>query len=266
VKPLAAVLLAATALALPERWLHNARERTAEGRARWEQGDFPAAARALDQALELGGEQAALQFNAGSGHLAAGTPGLAVPLLQRAADAAALAPAGSPAAAVRPDALYNLGNAHLAAGDPQAAADAFRACLRLAPGHQPAKHNLELALQQAGQPSPQQAPGGQGEPQPADGETRPQGGGGANQGGEGEGQPEGAQTRPQGEGGSSAPPRSERSARSPRLPRFDPQEDMSAEQAANLLEAVENLEREQRRAQADEERRQRARRSTEKDW
>ena len=51
-----------------------------------------------------------------------------------------------------------------------------------------------------------------------------------------------------------------------RLPNFDPQEDMSAEQAANLLEAVENLEREQRRAQAEEERRQRARTATEKDW
>jgi Ca-activated chloride channel family protein len=266
VKPIAAALLAATALAVPERWLHNARERTAEGRARWEQGDFPAAARALDQALELGGEEAALQFNAGSGHLAAGTPGLALPLLQRAADAAALAPAGSPAAAMRPDALYNLGNAHLAAGDPQAAADAYRACLRQEPGHQPAKHNLELALQQAGQPSPQQAPGEQGEPRPGDTETQPQGEGGDGPREDGQGQPEGARPPPEGDGGAGPPPRPERSKRSPRLPRFDPQEDMSAEQAANLLEAVENLEREQRRAQADEERRQRARRSTEKDW
>lgn len=254
---LAAGLLAASALAMPEAWLHNARERTGEGRAAWQRGDHAAAARAFDQALELGGEEAALPFNAGTGHLAAGTPGAALPLLQRAADAGAAAPAGSAAAALRPDALYNLGNAHLAAGDAQAAADAYRACLRLAPDHLPAKHNLELALKRNEQPSPQQSPDGQGDPREGDRQPQPQSGEG-----DGRGQPP-----PQpGEQPGGAPQQQPPPPRSSRLPNFDPQEDMSADQAANLLEAVENLEREQRRAQAEEERRQRARRSTEKDW
>lgn len=257
-KGLAAGLLAAAALAVPEGWLHNARERTGEGRAAWDRGDYAAAARALDQALELGGEDAALQFNAGTGHLAAGTPGTALPLLQRAADAAAAAAAGSDEAALRPDALYNLGNAHLAAGDAQAAADAYRACLRLAPDHLPAKHNLELALKRdEQQPSPQQSPGGQGDPREGDQQPQPQPGEG-----DGSGQPP-PQPGEQPGGGPQPQPKPPRSSR---LPNFDPQEDMSAEQAANLLEAVENLEREQRRAQAEEERRQRARTATEKDW
>jgi Ca-activated chloride channel family protein len=256
VRALAGALLAATALAVPASWLHNARERTGEGKAAWERGDHQAAARALDQALELDGEEAVLQFNAGSGHLAAGTPGTALPLLQRAADAAAAAPAGSDLAALRPDALYNLGNAHLAAGDAVAAADAYRAGLRLSPGHRPAKHNLELALRQRDQPPPQQQQGGQGDPREGDRQPQP---------GEGDGRADSA-PQPGGEpGGAQQPPR-QTGPRSSRLPRFDPQEDMSAEQAANLLEAVENLEREQRRAQAEEERRQRARNATEKDW
>lgn len=259
-KGLVAGLLAATALAVPQLgvptgWLHNARERTGEGRAAWDRGDYTAAARALDQALELGGEDAALQFNAGTGHLAAGTPGTALPLLQRAADAAGAAPAGSDEAALRPDALYNLGNAHLAAGDAPAAADAYRACLRLAPDHLPAKHNLELALKRNEQPSPQQSPGGQGDPREGDQQPQPQGGEG-----DGRGQPPPQPGEQPGGAPQPEPPRSSR------LPNFDPQEDMSAEQAANLLEAVENLEREQRRAQAEEERRQRARTATEKDW
>ena len=41
---------------------------------------------------------------------------------------------------------------------------------------------------------------------------------------------------------------------------------MSAQQAAALLAAVENLEREQRRQQAEAERQARAKETTEKDW
>ena len=110
----------------------------------------------------------------------------------------------------------------------------------------------------------------QGSPEPGEGESRPGGGDGEEPGGKGgsgsgPNQQGAAQPQtPEPRGGGS--PRQDNSQRSPRLPQFDPQKDMSADQAANLLEAVENLEREQRRAQADEERRQRARRATEKDW
>jgi tetratricopeptide (TPR) repeat protein len=268
----AALVVGAVSLAAPERWLHNPRERTAHALRAWESGDFTAARRALDQAREIGGGDALLSYNAGTGQLAAGAPGAALPLLQQAADD----PAGLPAEqwrSLRPDALYNLGNAYLASDEPQAAADAYRACLRLLPEHQAAKHNLELALRRAtGQPSPfgQQGAGGSGAgpPQPgAGGGQAPQQPAGGGEQASPEATGEGEAGRQGGAGGEGDEPRQgERGgARSPRLPGFAPQQDMSAEQAAALLEAVENLEREQRRQQAEELRR-RARRTTEKDW
>jgi tetratricopeptide (TPR) repeat protein len=269
----AGLLLGLVALSAPERWLHNPRERTARAVEAWQGGDFAAAQRALDQALELAEPDARIEYNAGAGHLAAGTPGAALPLLQRAADR----PAGLEREAwrsLRPDALYNLGNAYLDSGEPQAAADAYRACLRLAPEHQPAKHNLELALRRAaaGSRAPQSGPGGSG----GDGRPQPEAESEGKEGDSGD-QPEpaesggtspGAEGEPGAGGGAEDQAEGPRQggARSPRLPAFAPQRDMSAEQAAALLEAVENLEREQRRAQAEEQQRQRARRATERDW
>ncbi len=251
------VLAAAGALSLPAQWLHNPRERTARAIEEWQRRDYAAADRHLEQALEIEGETPRALFNAGTGKLGAGTPGAALQPLARAAAAAAKDPA---ARSLQPDALYNLGNAYLAAGDATAAAESYRAALRLRPDHRPTKHNLELALRELDkQPPPQQ--------------QEPQGGGG-NQGesgrrdrqpkpGEGE-QGEQQQPRPQQpQPGAQQPSQGQRSQR---LPNFNPQRDMSAEQAAFLLEAVENLEREQRRAQAAEQRRRRAQTVTEKDW
>ena len=250
------VLAAATAFSLPLPWLHNPRERTAKAIDEWQQHDFAAADHDLEQALELDGENARATFNAGTGKLGAGTPGAALPLLTRAATLAASDPAMH---ALRPDALYNLGNAYLASGYAEAAAESYRAALRLRPDHQPAKHNLELALRELDKkPPPQQ--------------QQPQGGGGQGEQGrsqqQNQGGDEGQQKQPQPQQPQPQPGEQQQGQgqRSARLPNFQPQRDMSAEQAAFLLEAVENLEREQRRAQAAEQRRQRARMASEKDW
>jgi tetratricopeptide (TPR) repeat protein len=263
-----ALLLAASAVAVPERWLHNPRERTQHAVAAWRRGDFAAAQQSLQQALELGGEDSRLEYNAGSGHLAAGAPGAAMPLLQRAAER----PLGVSAAdwqSLRPDAFYNLGNAQLAAGEVEAAIEAYRSCLRIAPDHQPAKHNLELALRQLPErPSPPQAGAGGEGGGPAPPDQRGEGGG-EGEAGDGQRQPGSDGEGGEGDQQEEPPPgggeRGQR-GRSPRLPDFDPQQDMSAEQAAALLEAVENLEREQRRAQAEELRMRRARQSGDRDW
>ena len=249
-----AVLAAATALSVPLPWLHNPRERTAKAIDEWQHRDYADADRHLEEALELGGENARALFNAGTGKLGSGAPGAALQPLARAA-----AGKDSAAKALRPDALYNLGNAYLAAGYAAPAAESYRAALRLRPDHHPTKHNLELALralQKQPPPQPQQQPqgGGQGGGQTGGGNQQPK-----QSGDEGQQQPQ----QPQPQSGSNQPGQGQRSAR---LPGFNPQRDMSAEQAAFLLEAVENLEREQRRAQAAEQRRQRARTATEKDW
>ena len=268
--PLAA-LLAASALGwppewpatLPDRWLHNPRERTAKGVEAWQREELAAADRHFEQALELGGDTPRGVFNAGTGKLGAGAPGAALPLLGRAAEAAAKDPA---AQGLQPEALYNLGNAYLAAGDASNAAESYRAALRLQPAHQAAKHNLELALreqqknEQRQQDRQQQNQGGDDQRQ-----DRQAGGGGE---GQQPPQPEPQPAAPQPQQGQpqAGQPQQGQGQRSPRLPGFDPQKDMSAEQAASLLEAVENLEREQRRARAEQQRRQRAKAVTEKDW
>jgi Ca-activated chloride channel family protein len=264
---LVALLVAATAL-LPwpfelrppgwvERLLYNAGERTERGRELYAAGQPDEAVDRLETALRLaGGEEAdvdpRLLYNAGTAGLAAGDERRAVELLERAAGAAEL-----PADLV-PEASYNLGNARLAAGDLDAAVQAYEGALRLAPDHREAKHNLEVALrrreEQRRLPLPNRRDGDGGEgaggesgtgagdvPRPADEPRRD------------EGPPQGPRERQPGPG-------EERGE----LPRFEDQPDMTAEQAAALLAAVENLERRQRQERAAE----RARRQTAqgKDW
>jgi tetratricopeptide (TPR) repeat protein len=258
-----ALVLAATTLGVPARWLHNPRERTARAIEEWKRKDFTAADHHLEEALEAGDENARALYNAGTGKLGAGTPGAALPLLSRAGEAAAREP---DAQGLRPDALYNLGNAYMAAGDLANAVESYRSALRLRPGHAAAKHNLELALRQQQQQQQQQQQPQQGKNQQQQ-QQQQKPGEGDDKGNQGEqpqqpqgGDPKGEQ-QPQGGNQQQKPQQ-----RSSRLPQFDPQKDMSAEQAAALLEAVENLEREQRRAQAAQERLQRAKKATEKDW
>jgi Ca-activated chloride channel family protein len=253
----AGMLLAASWLTLPARvesWLFNPRERTETGREALENGDAETAADALDTAARLAPDDPLAHFNAGTGRLLAERRGAVDELEQ----AATLAPAD-----LLPRALYNLGNAQLAGGDPAAAVEAFKQSLRLAPDQVDAKHNLELALraleqQKSGQNEDQETPDSQ---NPGEQEQSPAEGA--------EDSPDDNQPQPQGEESSGqenreGQPQPDQTQQDSPLPNFEDQPDMTAEQAAAILEAVENLEREQRQEQALE--RLKSRKKGDQDW
>jgi tetratricopeptide (TPR) repeat protein len=241
-----------------ERVLYNSRERTERARESYGKGEAKAAAGQADTALRLRPNEPIAQFNDGTAHLAAGNEKKAIENLERAAKGAG--------PRLAPDAYYNIGNARLAAGDASGAVAAYRETLLREPERQDAKFNLELALRkereqkapvpgkrpgQTGRNDRSQAPapgGKQGEPGDQDqGAPKPGEGPESRQGGA---PPQSPQPRP---GGGDA-----------RLKGFRNQPDMSAGEAAALLNAVENLERQQRREQAEKRARQRA--AQDKDW
>ncbi len=268
---------------LADRLGWNPRERTATGIAALAGDRAGEAAAAFDTAWRLAPDSPVAAFNAGSARLAAGRPD-ALPALEAAARAA-LAAEG--AGTLATDALYNLGNARLAAGDAAGAVEAFTAALRRDGARLDAKHNLELALrrldEQRQQPESTRPPGGEAD------ETQPEGEGDGDTADSGEpgddpGAPrpdDGATSgaaRPQPAPATAAEPsanaspgganRDDAPGPAPRreapLPDFRDQPGMSAEQAAALLAAVENLERQQRLDRARAARRERA--EVEKDW
>lgn len=262
-------------MALPDwvdRYRYNPRERSTAAAEAYRQEDYESAVEAAETALrvapELRGEDGEpiadprLTYNAGTAHLAAGADKEAVKLLEQSAAAAP--------PRLAPDARYNLGNARLAAGDAAGAVEAFKDSLRLRPEDAAAKHNLEVALRRLEEQRRMQAgrqretPGGE---RSGEREESDQGG------------PEDAAERQQQAGPEQQQPDAEQQSAQQRqteeepgddtpeadpLPRFEDQPDMTAEQAAALLQAVENLERRQRQEEAAE----RARRSHrgEKDW
>lgn len=257
-----------------ERWLFNADERTARGLDSLQRQASDEALAAMESALRLEGPQPLAQFNAGTArlHAAEGDPD---PLL------AAAAQAGSGPLAVA--AHYNLGNARMERGDLNEAIAAFEQALRLEPGFHDAKYNLELARhlleqqqdsssddpsqesqegdspeqedeesssdsaeEQSDSESQQQEPGSessQGEPQDepsqddgSRGDERDNEAQGDNAQGDDESSPE--------------PPGQDGRQRQNPLPQFRDLPDMTAEEAAAILEAIENMEREQRRREA----------------
>lgn len=237
-----------------ERWLYNARERTARTLESYRAGKGKEAAAAADSALRLSHGDLLASFNAGTAHLAAGDGGRARELLEKAA--------ASPDPAVATAAAYNLGNARLGSGDAAGAVEAYKRALRLTPGHQNAKHNLELALAEREkeknrlrspkegnkndrpgdkESSPKPSPG-QGSPEPKP-QPSPQGDAGRSPAAPKTPQ-SGQKTGPEGKSGS--PDR----APSQPLPGFRDQPEMSAREAAAVLESVENLERQKRRTEA----------------
>ena len=250
-----------------ERWRFNPRERTARGLDAWSEGRFADADAAFTRALALApgaGDPQAVDplalLNAGTGRLAAGAPDEAAGLLAAAAERAAAAGGGELEIAAR----YNLGNARYAGGDFAAAVEAYRTVLRRQPDNAPAKHNLELALRRLAEQRQPAGGGGAGEGRPDEA------GGKGDQGGGGAGEPEPPAGDPEAAGGEPpVPPEdsAEDPAAAPRpapgerpggggerrerpLPGFADQPDMTAEQAAAILEAVENLERQRRRARS----------------
>jgi Ca-activated chloride channel family protein len=234
---------------LAERLAFSARERTARGLDALGQKHPEAALEPFESALRLAPDLPLAKFNAGTARLEGGDAEGAAPLLEEVARD--VAPGLAPAA------WYNLGNAQLAGGDPGAAIAAYRETLRRRADHADAKHNLELALRALEeQKQRQQQQGEQQQQKKKEEEQKSESSGG----GEQERQPPAGQQQ----NGRQPDPRSGgRQGPSP-LPQFRDQQDMTAEQAAALLQAVENLERQQRRQRALEQAAGRA--PVEKDW
>lgn len=228
-----------------ERLRYNPRAQTgaALGELATAPEDPAAAARAaadLDSAARLAPEDPLVQFNAGTGRLLAGRAAEAEAAFNRAQELA-----GDGAQELLGPALpFNLGNSRFAQGNYPGAIEAYREALRLDPNLGDAKFNLELALRALAPPPPQ--PGQGDEPPP----------------------PEGAQEPPPQGGGQEPPPSPEPGETPPEKaprPEFHEQPELDAQQAQQLLQAVDELEKKERRRQA-EERHKRAPRDTEKDW
>jgi Ca-activated chloride channel family protein len=249
-----------------EKLLFNPSERTERALESFEDGEPAAAGDPLETALRLRGDDPAARYNAGTGRLAAGR-GDAAQLLDSASAAEATGLASR--------ASYNLGNARMAANDLQGAIDAFQNALRRDSTMEDAKFNLELAQkllkeqqqQQDGEDGPpqeneqgdeqgdeqQQDPPQDGDQdqqeqdqqqqqdqeqqeqqdqEPQDGDQDPQ-----------------QQDQEQPQDREQQDPQQQQQKESP-LPQFEDLPDMTAEEAAAILEAIENMEREQRRQQA----------------
>lgn len=257
-----------------ERWLHNPRARTERGLQQLA-ADGPAAAlAAFESAGRIAPDDRRVLFNLGTARLVA-DHGDAVGPLERAVTAAGdgatesdagTAPAGPPFGPRELQrAWYNLGTARLADGDPAGAVAAFEEALRRDPADAGAKFNLELALRRlqedhlrlgspseapegarAGEEAPSDEPGGT-EPEPAPEDRR------------------GSAREPTGEGAETdGTPRSGSSVGRRPLAGYEEQSDLTAAQAAALLDAVENLERLQRNLAATRAARSAA--AQEEDW
>ncbi|HTQ79040.1 MAG TPA: tetratricopeptide repeat protein [Thermoanaerobaculia bacterium] len=247
-----------------ERWLYNSRERINAAIAEARKGDAASRKRAIekaDTALRLAPGDTRIQYDAGTLHLAGGDASGAAEILDRASRAAG--PELATAAA------YNLGNARLAAEEPDAAIAAYERALRLDPANQDAKWNLELALKEREKQRQMKGPGGANAGGGGGGAASRQPGAdqrgnqknnspNADQGQQKQQQAGGSSDR-QGGQGSPAP----RPGDQP-LPQFKNQPDMTAAEAAALLESVENLERQQRKNQAAQRAQRRSAKG--KDW
>ena len=207
-----------------DRWLDNPSAVTADGLDALAAGDLDGASDLFDRARRMAPRRPETLFNAGTAHLLRNDARRAAPLLERASTLTD--------GELHLAALYNLGLAELAAGDPVAAAESFRRVLRRRPECQEAKINLELALRRSqtahsgfGMPraTPEAARSGRGETSSTRGPDDPG----------------------SGEGGDAVDP-GEGPARSP-LAGFEDQPEMTAAEAAALLEAIDDLERQRRR-------------------
>lgn len=242
-----------------ERWMVNPRERTGLAIESMKDGKPKEAVEATDTALRLAPKEPLVRYNAGTAHLDDGDRRGALTLLEKAAREAR--------GALAPDAWYNLGNARLASGDAAGAVDAYKQALRRSPRDADAKFNLELALRErekermraksprGGDRGDRQGDQGSsnrgGTNDPADRQNRSK----ANDPGQ---TPQGQEPQTQGD----QPQRA--GANGQPLPRFRDQPEMTAQEAAALLQSVENLERQQRRRQAAQQARERAAKG--KDW
>lgn len=260
-----------------EEWLYNPRERMGQAVDAYERGKPEEGVEAAETALRLAADDPLVQYGAGTMQLGAGHERRAIERLEKAAKAAAEQAKGKKLPpGLAPDAFYNLGNAKLASRDAGGAVDAYKQALRLAPDHASAKHNLEIALREQRKQS-QGAGGGnrqgnRGKQSQGDQQSGRRGGQGApddnpssqdRQDAQGGDRRQPQQSGSQGQPGQ-APQPSPNPNGDPRLPQFQNQPDMSAREAAGVLQAVENLERQQRQKEAARRAQQSA--FKEKDW
>ncbi|MFL6192923.1 MAG: VWA domain-containing protein [Thermoanaerobaculia bacterium] len=247
-----------------ERWMYNPRERTERSIEAYGNGKPKEAVGPADTALRLAPGDPMVQYDAGTAHLAAGSSRKAMSILEKAAKGAG--------PELAPVAHYNLGNARLAAGDAAGAVQAYRRTLLAQPGNLDAKYNLEIALRE----EKKQKMGARGNPAGSRG-SRSKNQDPSNQQGRGNNpqpnqnnpqdrnQPPNPQPGQQPKPGEGDPQnRAGQGQQDQRLPRFRNQPEMNAREAASLLSAVEDLERQQRRDQAARRARQHAAQG--KDW
>lgn len=236
-----------------ERWLWNPKERTRAAIDSMDQGLSMEAIEPLETALRLEPDSAVARYNAGTARLEAEQSG-ALALLQ--ASTLSEQPAEGPEARalldLLPAAHYNLGNARMREDDFTGAIEAFKSTLLLDSGYEDAKFNLELAQRRLEEQQEQQEQQGDDESEQEQEQEQEQN------------QQEQDQQAPPPEGESDKDQDGSEQERQSPLPQFRDLPDMSAEEAAAILEAVENMEREQRRAEAQKAARKNAR--GKKDW
>ena len=242
-----------------EKLLWNPEERTARAVDAAEDGTVPL--EPLETALRLVPEDPVAQYNAGTARIQAGGDAEA-PLTQ-----AAEAGEGD----LVPSAHYNLGNARLKAQDFEGAIESYKNALRHASNFEDAKWNLELARrlleqqqqQEQDQQQNQDEQGEQDEQEDQDQQDQEQ-----QQDGEQEqqdqdqnqdqqeqqqgGDEEQQQDQQQGEQPPEGTPQDQQQQEQSPLPQFSDLPDMTAEEAAAILEAIENMERERRQKEAEE--------------
>lgn len=245
-----------------ERWLYNPRQRTALGleRLNAEAADPDEAAdralAAFEAAARLAPEDRRVLFNVGTVRLLA-DHGHAVAALEAVVGPPAGSAPGSPILPALPEAelqraWYNLGGARLAADDAAGAVDAYEEALRRDPSDADAKHNLEVALRRLEEERrrllpPRDSPGGD---RPGEDDESSESGGTEPDPRTGEDDEEGGRDPAEGEREADSRPSDAAAFGRRPLAGFREQADLTAAQAAALLEAVENLERRERHIEA----------------
>ena len=238
-----------------DRWLFNAEERTQRGQQSLESKDFSQAAASMDTAMRLAPEDATAKFNAGTARLPL-APEEGRKLLEAA---------GSQAQdrELKSLAHYNAGSSLLEAGEFQPAIDAFKNALREQPNFEDAKFNLELAQKRLKEQQEQQQnqDGENQDPQDQEQQDQEQQQDQQNQDQEQQDQEQqnqeqqGQDPQDQEQQQNQEQQQDQQGQQNPEsqegpLPEFKDLPDMTAEEAAAILEAIENMEREQRRQEA----------------
>lgn len=224
---------AAAPLMRKQGWLYNLRERTRAAVEALEDERPEAAVEAATVAHDLDKDDPVGAFNLGTVNLLAGDASEAAVQLAKVAES------DSPVAV---DAAYNLGSAHHRQRQLDDAIHWYEEALRRDPSRVEAKINLELALQRRQQQQQEQRTGDEDR---QDQDQTPQ----EEQQSDASSQQEQAAEDEESDNAEADQPRQGEPQPDPGqspLPQFQPRPDMTAEEAASLLEAIEAMEREAR--------------------